>query len=644
MDCPRFVGAAAAGLLLLTSIGIIGLAESATPAAAAPPGTAMPLQEFVNDGAGGRLWNSYDQTFNADGPEIDGRPSPISYGSTVHVYTRSPTGDLVEYDNDGHYGRLWNAYDLTVATSGPTISGDPAGLNIGGGQVHAFAQASDGDLIEWANDGVGGRLWNSYDVTQIANGPTGGGDPFPILVGSTLEVFLRAADGDLVSYTDPTTTGEAWSITDLTNASDGPGVGGDPAAVVASGNLVHVFAGGTQGDLLEFVNDGGNNRTWNAYDLTESSGGPTLTGRPSAVVVSGLIDVFVRASNGQLTEFADSAADSQLWNTTVIGSSNMGGDPGAIVYGTTSVHVYAEGSGGNLTEFVNDNAHGQLWSTYDLTQAAAAPTVGGDPNPLVYGLTVHVYVGGPPPATPPGGVGLYGLEPGTQTSQAIEDNWPIIGDTGALGTQTAPYTGFNLSADLSTGQAIAASGRRITWLSFWTVSGPVASGAGGMACYTSDCYYSDGYSAGQYVADTIDSYSSSGLTLKPDWVILDPEGYPDNHSGLDSGPGATDATWSSFLSGWANGIASVDPRLHAGFYADQYEYNSFDLAAIQLPAFVAVAFPAPVNVLDTPTNVAGFISFGATCPAASEEQTLLDGPWGGTYNTLQFSGSQYCGP
>jgi len=307
--------------------------------------------------------------------------------------------------------------------------------------------------------------------------------------------------------------------------------------------------------------------------------------------------------------------------------------------------VYAEAAAGNdLLEFSSPGT-GQAFSNSDLTSMASGPTIGGSPGALLYGSSsLHVYAPGPIPAGAPGGVGLYGLDPGAQTSQAIQDNWPIIGDTGALGTQSAPYTGLNMSADLSTGQAIATSGKRVSWLSFWTVSAPVGANADGSDCFTATCYYNDAFAAGVFVAKTIGSYKGSGLNLKPDYVIIDPEGFPDNHSGLDSGPGGTSAAWSSFLTGWAQGIASVDPSLKAGFYADQYEYNTFDLAAIQLPAFVALAFPSPQNILQPPTtNVAGFVAFGATCPAAAEEQTLATPPWGGTYNTLQFTGSQYCG-
>jgi hypothetical protein len=612
---------------------------------AALPGTTMPLQEFVNDGAAGRLWNAYNQTATSAGPTIDGRPSPIDYGTTVHVYARSSTGDLTEFVNDGFAGRPWNAYDLTRITQGPTIAADP-GAAFFAAIVHVYAEAPNGDLIEFVNDGHGGRLWNAYDLTSAASGPTLGGDPTPIVSGTTDRIFARSSTGDLVEYVNDGANGQLWNAYDLTTLAQGTPVAGDPNPVLY-GTVAHVYAESANGDLTEFANDGANGRTWNQYDLTIATKGPTITGRPSPIVVGGVVDVFARSSTGALTEFSANNQSGSLWNAYAAphaASTMVSGDPSAVAVGS-AIHVYAEATGSaDLLEFYNSGTGGSF-TNFDLTQITAGPTIGGDPSGLLYGSSsVHVYAGGPQPADPPGGVGLYGLTP-PQTPQAIEDNWPIIADTGALGTQSAPYTGINLGNDLSTGQSIQASGRRVTWLSFWTVSGPVASNADGSACYTSTCYYNDGYGAGQYVADTIDAYPGQGLSIKPDYVILDPEGYPDNQSGLVNGPGASDTNWSSFLTGWAQGLSSVDPALHPGFYADQYEYNTFDLAAIQLPAFVAIAFPDPTNILQNPSNnIAGFIAFGATCPASNEEQTLLSPPWDGTYNTLQFSGADYCAP
>jgi hypothetical protein len=604
----------------------------------------MPLQEFVNDGVAGRVWNNYNQTANSAGPTIAGRPSPIAYGPTVHVYGRANNGDLTEFINDGFGHRVWNAYDLTAITRGATIAADPDAAFFGA-IVHVYAESSNGDLIEFVNDGAGGRLWNAYDLTQIAGGPTVVGDPTPQVTATTDRIFARDASGNLTEYINDGVGGQLWNAYNLTQLSSGVAIGGDPNPV-AMGPVVHIYAPTANGDLIEYADDGANNRTWNAYDLTSATKGPSVTGRPSPVVVGGIMDVFARSTSGILTEYSANNQGGNLWNASSLTPSTgpkVAGDPSAIGVGN-AVHIYAEATGGDLLEFFSPGS-GQAFTNFDLTSAAAGPAIGGDPGALLYGSSsIHVYAGGPPPSTPPAGVGLYGLSPGAQTSQAIEDNWPIIGETGALGSQTAPYTGLNMGADLSTGQEIAASGKRVTWLSFWTVSGPVAGNPDGTACFTSACYYADGYGAGQFVASTIDSYPKSGLTLKPDWVILDPEGFPDNHSGLDGGLGGTSANWSSILSGWANGLTSVDPALHAGFYADQFEYNTFNLASIQLPAFVAVAFPGPQNILQNPNNVAGFIAFGATCPAGNEEQTLLDPPWNGAYNTLQFAGGQYCGP
>ena len=635
----RFFALAAAFSLVCGTVLVISSAAPPPSSAQVLTGAAMPLQEFVNDGLWGRLWNDYNQTADSSGPAMTGRPSAVTYGTAVHVDARANGGALYEFDNDNLWGRTWNAYNLTAASGGPNIAADPSALLVGGTALHIFAEAANGDLYEFENNGAAGHTWNAYDVTALSGGSSVGGDPSPVLSGSTIEVFARSSSGDLVEFSTPSGS-QSWTATDITAASSGPSIGGDPAAAVV-GTSTHVYASSTSGDLLEFVN--GTGSTWTSSDLTSVTSGPGITGQPSPVVVGSSIDVVARSSGGDLVDFAYGSTWTESDLSQASGGPTIVGSPAAVLYGTSEIHVYGESAANHVVEFVNDGLSGRTWNDYDLTVGSAGSTVGGDLSPLVYGHTIHVYAGGPPPASPPEGVGLYGLAT-NQTAQAIEDNWPIIGDTGALGTQTAPYTGLNTGADLATGEAIQASGRRVTWLSFWTVSGPVANGPGGTPCYTSDCYYADSYAAGQWVAQTIDSYASQGLHIKPDWVILDPEGYPDNHSGLDSGAGSSDANWVSFLQGWANGIASVDPSLRAAFYADQSEINGFNLSAIQLPEFVAIAFPDPVNVLQASTNIAGFIAFGATCPAAGEEATEAGPGWDGSYNTLQFTGNQYCGP
>jgi len=172
----------------------------------------------------------------------------------------------------------------------------------------------------------------------------------------------------------------------------------------------------------------------------------------------------------------------------------------------------------------------------------------------------------------------------------------------------------------------------VTWLSFWTVSAPVAG----------DTWSSDGYAAGQYVAAYLDSVSSS---VKPAFVILDPEGYPNGEPNFfpdDS------SDWASWIQGWSNGILSVDPSLTPALYVDQYEYSAFGISSLRLPIFVAITpildnYPGNGNSFVPGANVDGYIAFTGGCPAAQYETTMQS--WGGSYNTMQFgdSGSD-CGP
>jgi hypothetical protein len=393
------VGAIAAPLLL----GAFALVGAPAPAGAQQAGTTgpMPLQEFANDDAGGRLWNSYDQTAIAEGPEITGRPSPLISGSSVYVFVRAAGGDLTEFVNDGLNGRLWNAYDRTQTSGGPAIVGDPGALLLDPNETAVFAQASGGELVEFVNDGADGHSWNAYNLTQLTSGRTIAGDPAPLLVGSSIDVFGRAADGDLFEFSQPTAAGGSWSATDLSQVAGGQTIAGDPEGVLYGTSSLHVYATAASGDLIEFVNDGAGGRPWNAYNLTVAAAGPTVTGRPSPITYGTTVHVDVTASSGDLVEFDNDGANHRLWNsydlTAAADGPTVVGDPSAVLSGGVSVHVYAQSSKGDLIEFVNDGAGGRLWNSYDQSQTVGGLQIGGDPGAAVYGTTVHVYVAGPPP-------------------------------------------------------------------------------------------------------------------------------------------------------------------------------------------------------------------------------------------------------
>ena len=378
---------------------VLGPTAVATAAAATSAPGATPLQEYVNDGAGGRLWNAYNQTDNAEGPTITGRPSALVIASIVHVFARGANGDLVEFASDGLHGRQWNAYDITQLSSGPAIVGDPEAVQLSPSVIAVFAEAASGDLAEFVGSGAG-VSWSSADLTQLSSGPAIAGDPTPLLVGSSLDVFARSSTDHLLEFTG-SPSGGAWASADLTQVALGPTLVEDPDPVLYGTTSVHVYGEAPGGDLTEYVNDDAGGRPWNAYDLTKAAAGPAVGGRPSAVVYGKTVHVEVRTASGDLAEFDNDGAGGRLWNSYDLTRASDGpaivGDPGAVIYGAISVHVYVQAANGDLIEYVNDGAGGRLWNAYDQTQDAEGPIISGDPSPVVYGSTVHVYVAGPPP-------------------------------------------------------------------------------------------------------------------------------------------------------------------------------------------------------------------------------------------------------
>ena len=234
--------------------------------------------------------------------------------------------------------------------------------------------------------------------------------------------------------------------------------------------------------------------------------------------------------------------------------------------------------------------------------------------------------------------------------------------TGGLGTLQSPWVGFTSAKSVATspdyilGKSIYDSHKRVTWLTFWTVSGPI-----GAEPKISSTYYTHGYAAGAWVATQVAAYRTLGLGLKPDWVIFDPEGWPDNHSGLDAPAGSSPSViakyatfWTAMNKGWVDGLASIDPTLNPGLYASQSEYRNYNLSTINLPIFEAVAFSMggtkpPVKVSGASgSNVRGYIAFSAVCTPASvlhsEIATFSTPPWVAQFNTLQFNAGVYCPP
>ncbi len=301
----------------------------------------------------------------------------------------------------------------------------------------------------------------------------------------------------------------------------------------------------------------------------------------------------------------------------------------------TSLFISGQASDwGDLFSFTGAQNATQ-WSATDVSATGGqnAKSVG----PAVAGLTVSgqlsLYAAGVSVPIPQG-TGVYAI-PDSNLSQAITDGWPVISDTGGLGALLSPwvdilpYSTCNAShvvncEDFITGRAIAQSHRNVAWISFWTVSGPIA-GSTPADPMSNANYYHHGYMAGRAVATQIDLYRAQGMGIKPNWVVFDPEGWPDSHSGLDSpSPSAASiakysAYWQNMLRGWAEGLASVDATLSPGVYANQGEYIRYQLASLAMPVFPAIAFGNGSQIVARGTLTAG-VTVGATSIQVSTSQ------------------------
>jgi hypothetical protein len=628
-----------------------------------------PLITYASPSASASGWTTSNLTSALSGVNILGTPDVASANGVAYVVARLSNGDVALIQRGpGSYATLT---DLTTSDGAPSASADPVVILDQFGRANVVYDSRGRlELVtpRWALYSRGAHFAPSppsYYVSTLNKGsglPAYTGAPGISVAGSTGVVAYRSTSSHVVvvqlrwnSAQNPATFSRAL---DLTRNTRGSAAVGEPVVIPNQPNLVSVTDSNHHVELLLHQGSG-----WHNTDISALLGAPGLTGSLSAMIQGTAVHLVGLTSAGHVILLSAPSAYSppNAWTLD---------DVTAQVNGPTlQGGLFSDDSTGTAVIAGAGNDQHDLW-TYTLAPGATSWSVtdvsrqSGNVSPLVHSGVSGGWVDGNlilldagRGFAARGGVGVYAI-PNADFSRAISDGWPILGETGGLGTLSAPWVQSQPPATVETpnflvGQAIAQSNRNETWLSFWTVSGPLTPQTTNAAAF-----YAHGYAAGQYVAQQIDQYSSHGLGLKPNWVILDPEGYPDAHSGLDAPAGSAPSVlgtyqgyWSAMLSGWSKGLTSIDPRLTPAVYSSQSEYRTYGLGSSGLPTFMAVAFGGggPVRLPGTyGSNVLGFIAFNATCvPLATlraEEQTLASPPWSGIYNTLQFNPGVYCAP
>ncbi|HXX91536.1 MAG TPA: CHAP domain-containing protein [Acidimicrobiales bacterium] len=403
--------------ILLAPLVVVGIADVvAPPPARAQQASSAPLtlQEFANDNLNGRPWNAYDQSVNADGPTIFGRPSLFTdpKDGDLHVYVWGANGDLYELVN-GQGNPWWKITDLTAADGGNSpLDGSPCAFyDPADGLVHVYVVSNIGHLVEYVNDGVDGHSWNAWDLTAGASDPvTVSGTPsvFYDPADGLIHAYVQGPDGYLFEYVDGGLLGHLWNAWGLSAGATGGGpVAGSPSAFLdPADGLIHVYAQGPGGQLTEYDNGNVGGVPWNAWGLSiGATGGGPVTSDPTAFFnpLDGLIHVYAVGTGGDLTEYDDGHWGGRPWNAWDLSVGASGGGPVAsqpslVASGPDHlIHLYVRAANGDLVEYDNGNVGGHPWNAWDLTYGSQGPVIGGDPTGAWWGGMYHVFVGGPTP-------------------------------------------------------------------------------------------------------------------------------------------------------------------------------------------------------------------------------------------------------
>ena len=678
-------------LTLVANVVIIG---ATLPAVGLPVATsssgALPLYEYTN-GFTASSWRTQPLAGELRGHSILGRAHGTSGDGEVALVARIDNGDLGLYVKNA--SGTTSFHDVTALTRAPRAGADPNIFLDPWGNVDVIYVSTSDRLVLISNAlarsprhaNIAGPSNSPYvvtDLTAASHVPMTPGLPSVAVSGMSAEIFDRSSKGDAIAipvqWHQLSITPQIGVATNVTLATNSPTLLNDPVAIAG---VTNAFAATTRAGHVEFFTQAvANVSPWSVSDVSALNASGTSTGPLSAATNGPQIYVASLSSSNhaQLFSIATSSVSSATvglsrliprianlapgWKYTDL-TASIAGSPlwaGNVFVSATTTTVNVAGRAQNWGDLYDDSEvlATTTWTSNDISQDAgsttsAASSISGMQN----GASVQLFATSDG-ALSPHGVGVYAI-PSNDWSRAITDGWPIISETGGLGTLNAPWVGFMnspsvvQSADFQMGRSILASKKRETWLSFWTVSGPLTPGT-----QTLSSYYSHGFLAGQWVAQQIDQYRLHGVNIKPNWVILDPEGYPDNHSALDAPGGSSQATihkyaafWSAMLRGWSTGINDVDPSLHPGIYAEQSEYANYGLTNLSIPVFEAIAFGGggPVRIArSNGHNILGYIAFNGACTPSTtlhaQERTLLNPPWSGQFNTLQFNAGVYCAP
>jgi len=230
------------GLSNLVSNGANGVAMAVRSASGA-------VSLATTNAAAGGSWSFTVLTSVAGGPGITGTPElGRSPDGNLEIFGTSSAGHVIEWTNDGLFGRTWNAYDLSAITGLTPVSMTPqvATATSDGDIQGLLVETQSHQLVLLVDDNTTYTLWRQVPLA-LPSGVVPTGAPQLIASGTGLSLAVVTSTGALAASA-PSALGP-WTWTDLT-----PALTKAKQLVAANSSLAlsptTVYLRSTAGDLL----------------------------------------------------------------------------------------------------------------------------------------------------------------------------------------------------------------------------------------------------------------------------------------------------------------------------------------------------------------------------------------------------------
>ena len=352
--------------------------------------------------SGSGLASSATITQVADPP-----PAPLPASPIIYAPPATPTPPSVPWNFENLDGDA-----AAVGHNGYDLGRQPASVDLGG-VLHVFYHdASNGYLRHAWSDASG---WH-FEILDGAGGASGriaanlGGTPAITILNGGLQLYYYDFTHHTLRHAwSP--NGTSWNFEHLDGASSTiPGhstswVGKTPNAVVTpDGRLQLFYYDETLGNLRHAWADAAG---WHFENLDGDAGSlahldANLGTDPVSVVFNGNLHVFYRdVSNGNLRHAWDLPTTGWHFENLdgdpgSLGSLNadVGGNPSAVIYGTTLQLFYYDATNGNLRHAWDDGSFG--WRFENLEGSIGSVShydnnVGMMPSATVLGATLQLY-------------------------------------------------------------------------------------------------------------------------------------------------------------------------------------------------------------------------------------------------------------